>query len=82
MAGATSTLHILKEEFIKRTDEGGIIPPELRPPYDALDQRTDGWKTGLADPIYDALLRLPTPPRSTPNSPSALYLGFFWIRAC
>lgn len=59
MPGTTSTLHLLKEEFIQRTDEGCVIPSELRARYDALDQKADRWKTELADPIYDALMALP-----------------------
>ncbi len=59
MAGTTSTLHLLKEEFVQRTDEGCEIPPALRRLYEALDQNEDRWKTELAEPIYDALMRLP-----------------------
>jgi len=59
MPGATSTVHLLKEEFIQRTDEGCIIPADLRARFDALDQKADRWKTALADPIYEALMALP-----------------------
>ncbi len=72
MAGTTSTLALLKEEFVQRADEGCVIPPELRRLYEALDPKLDRWKTELADPIYDALMRLPEDPALAAREPNDL----------
>lgn len=72
MAGTTSTLHLLKEEFIQRADEGCVIPPELRQRYEALDQKANRWDTALADPIYDALMQLPHDPELAAREPNDL----------
>lgn len=72
MAGATSTLHLLKEEFIQRADEGCLIPPALRRQFEALDQKRDRWRTALADPIYDTLMRLPVDDALAAREPNDL----------
>ncbi|MGF1452052.1 MAG: ADP-ribosylglycohydrolase family protein [Opitutales bacterium] len=72
MAGQTSTLHLLKYEFVQRADEGCIIPPSLRRRFEALDQEKDRWRTDLADPIYDELMTLPEDAQLAAAEPNEL----------
>ncbi len=58
MAGWTSPLNLLNEEFIQRRDEGCVIPESLRNRHQGLERDVDQWNYAAIDPIYDALMLL------------------------
>ncbi len=58
MAGASSPYYLLREEFIQRSDEGCVIPENLRERFEQLDPQSDEWNLEAIDPVYDDLMAL------------------------
>jgi hypothetical protein len=72
MAGWTSPLNLLSEEFVQRADEGCRIPAGLRQRFQELHPVHDQWSYGKIDPIYDDLMALEEDPLLAAAEPNDL----------
>lgn len=70
MAGWTSPLHLLREEFQQRRDEGCQIPDHLRQAA-AMIGEEEAWSPAV-DRVYDALMALEPDPALAAQEPNDL----------